>query len=68
MPLVMGPPVDQGSQTLVSLWERLDHCAELVLCDKEDTGLRVIDDELNSVLAQRIVQWHAVDGLPIARL
>ena len=68
MPFVVCAPVDQGFETLVCFRERLYHRAQLVLRDKEDAGLRVVDDELDCVLAQRVIQWHTVYGLPIACL
>ena len=64
----MGPPVDQGFETSVGIRKGLDHRAQLVLGYKEDAGLRVVDDELYCILAQGVIQGHAVDGLPVACL
>jgi hypothetical protein len=64
-----GAPVDDGAQLpALQLRQRLGERGQLVGRRKQRGRLRVRDDEVHRVLAQRVIQRHAEERLPVARL
>ena len=64
-----GAPVHDGAQLpALQLRQRLGERGQLVGRRKQRARLRVCDDEVDRILAQRVVQRHAEVRLPVARL
>lgn len=64
----MRAPVHECCEAFMRGRQRLKQRVQLVMGDKHDGRLGVVDDELHSILSQRVIERHAVHALPIACL
>ena len=65
---VASAPLDNCLEHVLRLGKRRCQRGELLCRHKGDAGLRVVDDELNRILAQRIIQRHALSVDAVAGL